>query len=208
MEGDGAETRNTKNAPFRARFSCFVLVGGGELPKHEEHTLMGVFFVVWEEGMGWGWRRNTKPEERARNGAFFGFRDGGGWRTSQTRRTHPYRCVLCGWEEGMGVEVLGEGEDVSRHEKKKKKKAGVPCTPCPLLSRAPLAPPGPPLCVPSCLSRFRCVTASSFVLLCCCRRGHLGGVSGLFQHSWGIVWRVLTLTQRVGNGSGGGSGVW
>ena len=54
LEGDGAEARNTKNVPFRAHFSYFVMVGVGELPKHEEHTLMGVFFVVWEEGMGCG----------------------------------------------------------------------------------------------------------------------------------------------------------
>ena len=67
-----------KNVLFWAHFSCFVMVEGGELPNHEEHTLMGVFFVVWEEGMGWGWRRNTKPEEHAQNGAFFVFRDGGG----------------------------------------------------------------------------------------------------------------------------------
>ena len=41
-------------------FSCFVMVGGGELPKHEEHTLMGVFFMVWEVGMGGGGGAETQ----------------------------------------------------------------------------------------------------------------------------------------------------
>jgi len=41
----GGWHQNTKNT-HRAHFSCFVMVGGGELPKHEEHTLIGVFFMV------------------------------------------------------------------------------------------------------------------------------------------------------------------
>jgi len=160
---------------------------------------VGVFFMVWEEGMGW--RRNTKHKERAISGAFFMFHDGGGWRTSQTRRTHPYRCVLRGWEEGMGVEVLGEGGDVSRHKKKSRRTAC--CFPVPLW----------PLLAPPCVfRRVRCIFDASwpphFVSSCCCRQGCLGGVSGLFQGSWGVVWRILALTRRVGDASGGGSGLW
>ena len=90
--GDGAETRNTKNTPEMARFLCFVMVGGGELPKHKEHTLMGVFFLVWEEGMGCGAEtRNTKNAPfRARSSCFVMV---GRWRTSQTqRRGWGWRC--------------------------------------------------------------------------------------------------------------------
>ena len=54
----GGWHQNTKNT-HRAHFSCFVMVGGGELPKHEEHTLIGVFFVAWEEGMGGGGAPNS-----------------------------------------------------------------------------------------------------------------------------------------------------
>jgi len=41
-------------------------------------------------------------------------------------------------------------------------------------------------------------------LLVSCRRAAVGGVVlVLFWGSWGIVWHVLALTRRVGNGSGG-----
>ena len=36
------------------------MVGGGELPKHKVHTLRGVFFVVWEVGMGGGGGAETQ----------------------------------------------------------------------------------------------------------------------------------------------------
>ena len=135
--------------------------------------------------MGWGWRRNTKHKERTRNGVFFMFRDGGRGGGGGARRGG-----------GMSVDT-----------KKKNKKAGVQGTPCLLLSRAPLAPPGPP-CV---FRRVCCVFNASwpphFVSSCCCQQGCLGGVLGPFWRSWGVVWCVLALTRWVGDGSVGGSGV-
>ena len=118
----------------------------------------------------------------------------GGWRTSQTQRTHPYRCVLHGWEEGMGVEVLEEGGgNVSRHEKKRKKRRAylvhpAHCFPVPLL-----APPGPCVFHHVC-HVFDASQPPHFMLSCCCQQGHLGGISGPFQHSWGIMWCILALT--------------
>jgi len=69
-----------------------------------------------------------------------------------------------------------------------------------------------PLLVPSCVfHRVRRIFDVSwpprFVLSCCYRWGRLGGISGPFWCSWGIVWRVLALTQQIGDGGGGGSGV-
>jgi len=166
--------------------------------------IRGVFRVC-----GWrGWRRNTKHKKHAISGAFFVFRDGGGWRTSQTQRTHPYGCVFPGlgggdgvWrrntkheeraisgtffmfrdggevenfpntEEGMGVEVLGEGGDVSRHEKKRKKRRAylvrpARCFPVPLW----------PLLAPPCVFHRVCrvFDVSQPPRLCCCAA--VGGV--------------------------------
>ena len=80
----------------------------------------------------------------------------------------------------------------------------VSCTPCPLFSLALLAPPGSPLCVPLCLSRFQRIAASSFrvvlLLLAELSCWHFRAVSAFL----GVVWRVLELTQWVGDGSGEG----
>jgi len=98
----------------------------------------------------------------------------------------------------MGVEVL----DVSRHEKKRKKRRAylvhpARCFPVPLW----------PLLASPCVFRrvhrvFNVSRPPHFVLSCCCQQGRLGGVSGLFRGSWGAVWRVLALTRQVGDGSG------
>jgi len=151
---------NAKNAPVRARFSCFVMVGGGELPKDKEHTLMGAFFVFGRKGWGWG-----------------------------------------------GIGGARRGGDVSRHEKKRKNRQTylvrpACCFPVPLR---------PPLVAPCVFRHVRRVFDASrpprFVSCCSCRRSRLAVVSGPFRRSWGVVWRVLALTRRVGDGSGVGSGV-
>jgi len=39
----------SKNAPF---FGAFLLFGTRKVEEHEEHALVGVFFVFWRRGMG------------------------------------------------------------------------------------------------------------------------------------------------------------
>jgi len=89
----------------------------------------------------------------------------------------------------MGVEVLGGGWDVSRHEKKRKKRRAylvrpARCFPVPLW---PVL--APPLCVPLCPLRFRRVAPSLFrvvMLLSAgsswCRFGVPGASCGAFLH--------------------------
>ena len=86
----------------------------------------------------------------------------------------------------MGVEVLGGG-GMSVDMKKNEKKGGRTLYALPVAFLCPFGPSWPPLCVPSCPSRFRRVAPSSFRVVMLLSAGS----------SWcrlGVVWHVLALT--------------
>jgi len=145
------ETQKTHPKWHVFRVSCWWRV---ENFPNTKNTLIRVC-SSWFGRRGWG--GGGAETRNPKNVPFWtrssGFIMVGAWRTSQTRRTHPYRCVLHGWQEGMGVEVLGGREDVSRHEKKEKK-GGRTLYTLPVAFLCPFGPSWPPSCVLSCPSRF------------------------------------------------------
>ena len=177
--------------------------------EHKKRAILGALFVF----KGWEQQRSNHTHETCPYGQVScvwlegdGAKCNGGWRTSQRQRTHPHRCVLCVWEEGMGVGVglgvLGGG-NVSRHKKKRKNRQMYLVHPACCFS----VPLRPPLVAPCVFCRvchvFDMSRPPRFVLCCSCQWSCLAVVLGPFQPSWGIVWRVLALTQWVGNGSRG-----